>query len=169
MKKFTHYFMAAMLTLASAGFMACEEENNNPTTYTESALFSFYYQGQKIAAGDTVEAIPTSEQIRIDFANMDLMIDNKTGAEVQVKLKAEKIEGPAAADHIELCFDGACREGNCPWITDLFTLVAGQGDANKVTYDYTPSAITQPIVYRLTVGKGGNMEEPQVIFIKHNV
>lgn len=164
--------MSAMLMMASVSFVACgdkEKDKDEPTTYEESTTFAFYYGGQKIAAGGTVEAIPTEEQTRNDFAQMNLMIENKLDTEVGVKLNIVKVEGPSSADHIELCFDGSCRENTCPWTTDMFTLGVGQANSNIVTYDYMPSAITKTIIYRLTVGKGENMEDPQVIFIKHTI
>ena len=43
----------------------------------------------------------------------------------------------------------------------------GQASANKITYDYTPSAITEHTLYRLSVGEGSDMANAQVVFIEH--
>lgn len=161
--------MAAMLMLATVGFVACGDKDNGkddtPTTYEESASFSFYYQGQKIAAGGTVEAVPTADQLRNDFANLDLVVENKTDATVQATIKANRTEGNGGSE-IELCFNGSCRQIPLGDVVNL-TLEPGQSNANIVTYDYTPSEITSTTVYRITVGKGENMDDPQVVFIKH--
>ena len=161
--------MAAVLTLATVGFVACGEKDNGkedtPATYEESASFSFYYQGQKIAAGGTVEAVPTADELRNDFATLNLVVENKTDATVHAAIKANRIEGNGGSD-IELCFNGNCRQIHLGDVVDI-TLEPGQVAANTVTYDYTPSEISTTTVYRITVGKGENMEDPQVIFIKH--
>ena len=38
-----------------------------------------------------------------------------------------------------------------------------------ITYDYTPSHITANTTYRLTVGEGSDLKNPQVVFIKHSI
>lgn len=171
MKKITHFMMAAALTLATAGFVACGDKDNENsegnTTYEESATFAIYYQGQKIAAGDTIQMVPTDAQVRNDFAQADIDVENKTANALQACISMTKVEGPSAQNEVEICFSGACRTFTCPFTSDPFTMEPGQASANRITYDYTPSAITEHTLYRLSVGEGSDMANAQVIFIEH--
>ena len=172
MKKFTHFMMAAALTLASFGMVACgddDEKNNDNTTYEESSSFAFYHNGQKLEAGATIEAVPTTEEIRNDFANLQLVVENKTGETKQVCISMSKVEGPSSMNDVEVCFAEACRTFTCPFTSDPFTMEPGQASSNTITYDYTPSHITANTTYRLTVGEGSDLKNPQVVFIKHSI
>ena len=35
----------------------------------------------------------------------------------------------------------------------------------KITIDYAPSAVTARTIYRITLGKGTSLEDPQVFFL----
>lgn len=161
--------MAALMLGAFAGFAACgdDDEKDNPTTYEESTMFAFHYDGQKLSAGATIDVTPSMQQQQNDFANLNFYVENKTDATVNAAIKAERIEGRGESQ-IELCFNGACRQINLGAVNP-FVLEAGVSEANVVTYDYWPSAITSTTVYRITVGEGSEMKNPQVVFLKHNI
>ena len=75
--------MAATLVL---GMAACGDKDNenteSNTTYEESATFAIYYQGQKIAAGDTIGLIDDSiESIGASVEDVTLDILEKMEAD----------------------------------------------------------------------------------------
>lgn len=162
--------MATLMLGAFATFAACgnDEKKDNNQTYEESSTFALYVNGQRIEAGGTVEAVPTAEEVRNDFAHLDINVENKSGFAIPACISLSKVEGPATMDKVEICYNGACRQHTCPFTSDPFTMEAGLASANTITYDYTPSAITSTVIYRLTVGEGTSMANPQVLFIKHS-
>lgn len=160
----TAFIMMATVSLVSCGKEENEENNNNPNT--QSTVFAFLYNGSTLEAGATVELLPTMTETQNDFAQALFVVENMTDAEVQACIKVECVKG-SGAHEIELCYDNNCRNVQVGKVTAPFTIYPGQPQTNEIIYDYSPSSINGTIVYKLTIGEGSKMKNPQVVFLKH--
>ncbi len=160
----------AMMAIGVAlfGLVACEKEKEEDTTYTESTSYGIVYEGNHIAAGETITIHPSRNEMENDFATIHLLLDNKTNANLTSVLKIEKVEGPATMNDIMICYGETCKNGSCPWVSDPFTLVPGINEDMLIKFDYTPSNVTEKTTYRMTIGKGASLEDPQAILINVN-
>lgn len=160
--------MATMLGVAMLGLTACKNEKPEPTNPVESTTYAVIYNGASIAAGQTIEHHPSLQETENDFASFDLFFENKTDAEQPTVIKLEKTEGPDALNTLMVCFGATCSEHTCPWTSDVVTLTPGinQQEDKMFKIEYTPSMVTAKAVFRLTVGKGTSMSDPQVIYFQ---
>ena len=167
MKKTT---IIAAISVAMLAFVSCTEKEQNvtPDEKTESTTYAILYDGSAVAASSTINYRPTLSETTNDFASVDLLLENKTNANQQTCLKIERTEGPDAMNRIMICYGETCKEGNCPWMSDAFTLVPGINSDMLVKFEYAPSQVTSQTTYRLTVGKGETLSDPQVIYINVN-
>ena len=160
--------MAAM-SIVMVGLVACDPEPDptpvTPPATTQSALYAFQFDGQTVAAGDTILYNPTKTQIDADLAQVHFYMVNKTDEELSTVMKVELVSGPAELNMLEICYDDNCRNYSCPWTSEPFTLVPGVNTDMRMTIDYAPSVINGTSIYRITIGKGSAMEEPQVMFL----
>jgi hypothetical protein len=170
MKKTFRIMLAAAVSVAMLGFTACKEKEENQThdEKTESATYAIHYDGSAVAAGSTIIYQPTLTESNADFASVDLLLENKTNANQQTCLKIERTEGPDQMNHIMICYGETCKDGDCPWSSDAFTLVPGINNDMLVKFEYSPSQVTSKTTYRLTVGKGATFTDPQVVYINVN-
>ena len=167
MKKTFNLVMAAFLMMATVSLVSCgKEEENNDDPITQSTVFAFHYNGNTLEAGATVDLHPTMTETQNDFARATLVVENMTDAEVQACIKVECVEG-SGAHEIELCYDNNCRNVQVGKVSAPFTIYPGQPQANEIIYDYTPSTLNSTLVYKLTIGEGSKMKNPQVVFLKH--
>ena len=169
MKNMFKYLAVVAMSVALMSVVACKEKPENPEPTpdptTESSSYAFQYNGTILAAGDTADYHPTLQQSANDVANVDFYLVNKTNANLGSVLKVERAEGPASFDELEICYEGQCRTGSCPYTTSVLDLVPGVNTDMKITIDYTPSAVTARTIYRITLGKGTSLEDPQVFFL----
>ena len=166
MNKIVRLLTAAALVAGSLCAFGCsKDDEKEEQPVTPSTVFAFHYDGATIAANDTVVMSPT---VSSDLGRADFIVENKTEATVQACLKMECVEG-RVSDRVELCYNENCREVPLGTVTDPFPIESGMTQANTITYDYNPSTITSTTVYRLTIGEGSEMKNPQVIFIKHTI
>lgn len=173
MKKMFNYLATMAMCVALTGLMACNDDPEptpepEPNPYTESNTYAINYNNSAIAAGTTLEYHPTSSQIEMDFATIELIPVNKTDGNLATVLKVEKIEGPETMDDIMICYGETCKNPHCPWVSDPFTLVPGENNQMLIKFDYTPSMVTSKTTYRMTMGKGATLDDPQVILINVN-
>ena len=168
MKSIFKYLAVMAMSVALTGLVSCgdkPEPEPFPDPTTESNSYAFQYDGMTLAAGDTVDYHPSLQQSANDLANVDFYLLNKTSANLGSVLKVERVEGPAAFNELEICYDGECRTGSCPYTSSVLNLVPGVNTDLKITIDYAPSAVTARAIYRITLGKGTALEDPQVFFL----
>ena len=171
MKNIIKYLAVAAISVALTGMVGCdkpeteEPENNQQAENVESALYAFQYNGEIVAAGATVYYTATSQQVSNDQAMVDFYMVNKTDGNLETVMKVERVSGPEELDNLEICYDGLCRNFTCPWTSAPMTLVPGVNEDLKMTIDYAPSVIDSKSVYRITIGKGSAMEQPQVMYL----
>ena len=169
MKNTFKYLAALAMSIALTGLTACDPEptpDPTPDPTTESSLYAFQYDGQIVAAGGTIYYTPTLQQVNNDQAMVDFFMVNKTEENLPTVMKVEVVSGPEALNDLEICYDGLCRNYTCPWTSGELILVPGVNTDLKMTLDYHPSDINGiTSVYRITIGKGANMEQPQVMYL----
>ena len=169
MKNIFKYLATAAMCISLTGLVGCEPEqvepSNTPDPTVESALFAFQYDGQVMKAGDTIQYHPSMNQTAIDQASVDFFLINKTEEELSSVMKVELMAGATALNSLQICYADNCRVYTCPWTSDPITLVPGVNTDMKITIDYRPTDITTQSIYRVTIGKGTAMEEPQVMYL----
>lgn len=165
----------AMIAIGTAmlGLVACEDTDDDPIdtteTYSESASYAIIYNGDAIAAGATLEVHPTIDQVTMDFAAINILLENKTDGNLETMIKMEKLEGPDEMNKIMICYGETCKNPDCPWTSDAFTLTPGINENMAISFDYTPSKVGNKTVYRMTVGKAASLDDAQVILISISV
>lgn len=162
---FKHVAMVAM-SIALVGLTACEDpepEPENPTT--ASTTYAFHYQGNALEQGQTVAYHPTLTETANDWATVHILMENKTSSNQETYMKVELSDGPDAFNALSICFGSTCKTGTCPWTYGPLSLVPGVNSELEVMIDYMPSIATTPGVYKITIGKGEKMEDPQVMYL----
>ncbi len=171
MKNIFKYLATMAMCVALTGLVACDPEPDpepTPDTYTESATYGIIYDDAHVAAGEILTIHPTLGEIDNDFVSIELLPENKTDNSLETKMKVELLEGPDVMKDIMICYGETCKNPTCPWTSDAFTLEPGVNYNMLVKFDYAPSKVTSKTTYRLTLGKGASLDDPQVILINVN-
>lgn len=160
MKKATRILMAAFVMAATFGFASCGDDtkDNNDQIYEESASYSILFNGNAVAAGSTVES---AEGFKVD-----LYLANKTDGELDTRFKVEKVSGPDAMNTIGVCID-VCTQQRCPYTSKSITIPAG--GRQLISLEYMSESSDMTATYKLTVGEGASLNNPQVVFVKLSV
>lgn len=182
MKKFTHFLMASLFMTAMIGFAGCSKEddnkdnnhhNDNPNPqeeYEESTSYAIYYGGEKVLAGQTVVYNLTDRHRDDDYVSVEFIPENLTGGVAMTVVRLDMIEGPNSMKNISFCTD-MCRDVTCPYTSDPYQLEPGMNSITPISYHCYPSQKGSGVsaLYKLTVGLGENIEDPQVFFLRVNL
>ena len=170
MKNIFKYLATMAMCVALTGLVACDPDDPEPTpdTYTESATYGIIYNESHVAAGEILTIHPTLSELSNDFATIELLPENKTANNLETRMKVELLEGPDVMKDIMICYGETCKNPTCPWTSDPFTLVPGVNNDMLIKFDYSPSKVTEKTTYRLTLGKGTSLDDPQTILINVN-
>ncbi len=178
MKK-THRFLAAAFALAMLfSFTACGDKDNDtdkpaPTpdvhepwqeeVHSASSTFGLHYKGSEVAAGSLITYVGTDDDIANEMIAVSLVIENKTESDVVTMQKVELVEGPNSMKEVSIC-----GNGSCPWDGNAYTTVPGLNAAIPVAIEVHTPDHTRPVdaVYRVTVGQGRSLADPQVVFLR---
>lgn len=175
MKKTFKMMMAAVMTMAMVGFVACKKDDDKKSddsqqqeTYEESTSFEIIHNGQAVAAGATVEHTFTAEELDIDDADVALYVKNKTDNTLQRVYKVELAEGPSSMERAPICY-GQCTDRFLPYTSEAVNLAPGT-DNTAIQIHLYPSShgSAHTGTYKVTIGNGTNLEDPQVCFVKFN-
>ena len=162
-------FLAAFVMMATVTFTACGDKDNDPEeqSYQASATFDILYSGQAVAAGATVEYALTAEEVSFDDCEVSLYVKNKSNATVQRVFKVELSDGPSSMANAPICY-GQCTEHQLPYTSEAVAIAAGTTDSKPIQIHLYPSqhGDAHSGTYKVTVGKGANLEDPQVCFVK---
>lgn len=168
MKKITKFFMAALM-VATVGFIACSKDDDKKTdnseTYTESASYAIYYQGAALTAGQTINCTPTAAQIELQDAEVDIYMFNKTESTLNTCFKVELTEGPDTMKQMPVCY-GVCETHQSPYTHEAIALAPGMDSKPIQVHVYMDMHNTNTGTYKITVGEGENLANPQVCFVK---
>ena len=152
----------AMIALGTAmlTFASCSKTEDDAETY------AIIYAGETLADGATITLQPSQNEIDMDFASIELLIDNKTTEKQETVMKVDMTEGPEAMKDLMVCYGETCKNPTCPWTSDPFVLVPGVNEEMAIKFDYIPSKVSSTTVYCMTVAKAGSMKSPRVLNIK---
>lgn len=172
MKKFSKYFMAAVITMAMVGFVACKKDEDKKTDepqqeYTPSTTFDILYNGHAILEGAILEYPLSAEELANDDCDVEFFVKNKSNATVQRVFMVELAEGPASmGQNAPICY-GVCEPHNLPYTSGAVNLAPGI-DEKPIQIHLYPSFHqgTHTGTYKITVGKGADLEDPQVCFVR---
>ena len=175
MKRIWRLTLLTAVLVSAMGMTACEKEENNDnngggqqTPADNSPAYAFVYQGQVLAAGDTIYYYPTSEEASdtIDQAAVEFYLKNLTDANKETQMLFEMTEGSMAmANYLEVCFGDGCSGGRSPWTSSVFTLAPGLNENLPVKFDYAPSKVTETTVIRVKVGENSSLARSQVMYL----
>ena len=167
MKHFAKIFMVAVATMAFVGMSACKDDKKDdsgsgtPEQYTESSTFSLKYEGNAVAAGQTVTYnYPGSGIPKVDF-----VLVNKTNEPQEAYFHMEKMEGPDIMNEMGFCTN-VCDNFTCPFTTGSAYAIpaSGEGVFDMQFANGAESGTTA--LYKMTAGSGRNLSDPQVIFVR---
>lgn len=170
MKKFTKFLMAGIMMSAMVGFISCsKDEEKEETTIEESTSYAIYYEGQALTAGQTIVVSPTADLSENPDVAADLFMYNKTSNTLNTCFKVELVEGPESmgAD-VPVCY-GVCRMHNLPYTHESIALAPGLDQNAIQVHVYTDMREgINNATYRITVGEGNQLANPQVCNVKFN-
>lgn len=171
MKKYAKFLMAAIAVMAFAGLSGCNKDddksdNPGPRDYTESSTFSIMYDGNAVAAGDTV-----TYNYTVGMAVVNFNLVNKTQKLQEAYFMVEFVEGDDVMKNYtfctDLCYDteGGRNTFSTPNPFELEALASGEFHFQFM--NGAPAGSTA--LYRLTVGSSDELLDPQVIFVRVNL
>ncbi len=188
MKKTIKFLMIALIATSMVTLGACvkEEEKPEPTptdttpdpgdnpgeTYEESTTYSILYGESAITAGDTVYYNITTMDMGNDFVKIDFHIENKTSETVSTVLKVERKDGVQSMNTLDICTPERCFSNQtCPYTSVPFSVTPGIDIYGPFSLEFTPSLYGPDAwaVYRVTLGKGTELADPEVIFVNVNL
>lgn len=170
MKKATRILMAAFVMAATFGFASCEDENKDKPatgqTYEASTSYAIYVNGSEIPAGETYTYTASETDINDDIVVVNFIIENKTADQLNTSHRIELVEGASAFEGYEVC-----AGTTCPWDGKPYGLNPGMNPDYPIKYDIVPSQCPagSSALYKLTVGQGNGLADPQVIFFRLNL
>lgn len=159
--------MTATVSLIGCSKDEENENNNNQTTYEESNSFEIIYMNRELEAGETLNCNLTAEELEFDDAEVSLYVKNISSATAHRVYKVEFVEGPDSMKKVPVCY-GQCTERDLPYTSDAVNLAAGQTDATPIQIHLYPSnhGDAHTGTYKITVGEGQSLSDPQVCFLK---
>lgn len=169
MKKTSKLMMAAVMMMATLNLVSCGDDDEKNNEGSNSNSYAFIYMGRTLEPAQIVYANPTDDEIRDNFAALEFFVENKTDAELNSKIKIEKLSGPAEMDDLMICYGEECTStGSMPWKSENIVFTPGINQNMMIKIEYMPSVVTSTTKYRITVGKGGNLTDPQVMYLVMN-
>lgn len=158
-------FLAAFVMMATVSLVGCSKDEEK-TTYEASTTFDIIHNNQTVAAGATVEYTLGAEEFD---GEVSLFVKNKSTNTVQRVFKVELVEGPATMANAPICY-GQCTEQHLPYTSEPAAIAAGATDAQAIQIHLWPDMHVDAHTgtYKVTVGNGANLEDPQVCFVKFN-
>lgn len=178
MKNIFKYLAVAALGIALTGFVACEpdpepeptptptpEPEPEPEQYTESSTLTIKYEGNAVAAGDT--AVYNNNNSVIPMMVFEVV--NKTHTGFDAYFKVEMLEGPESMGSMGFCTD-VCNNFICPFVAPRpnrpFTIPAN--GSNTFDLQFMGGEGSRAL-YKMTAGKGEDLQDPQIIFLRVNI
>lgn len=161
-------FLAAFVMVATVSLTSCGKDEEE-TAYEASTSYAIHYDGEVLKPGQTVKYTITDEDRATDEATVDFYIENLTQESLQTRFKVELVDGPDSMKELPVCY-GQCKPVTCPYTSDVFSLAPGL-DTRALEIHCYPSMhqAGSKGTYKITVGKTGSMDDPQVFFLQFNL
>lgn len=159
-------FFAAFVMVATVSFVSCSKDDDEKNDYPASTSYAIHYQDGVLTPGQTVVHTVTAEERANGEALEAFFFENKTANALQTRYKVELVEGPESMSDVPVCY-GECRVVKCPFNSDVFSLAPGV-DSKEFSIHCYPDMhqAGSKGTYKITVGKTGSMEDPQVFFLQ---
>ena len=172
MKKITKYLMVAVLMMASVSLVACSKDDDNKTneeTFVASGSYVIHYMNRTLEPGQTVYHNVTDAEKEADEAMDDFYIENLRDVLLGTRFRVELVSGPASMKELPVCY-GQCKPVTCPYTSDEFYLARGV-DSHPLEIHCYPREHEAGSVgtYRITVGVGEALDDPQVFFLQFSL
>lgn len=172
MKKTFKMMMAAVMTMAMVGFVACSKDDDKKTdepqqqTYEASGSYAIHYMGRTLEPGQTVYHNVTEAEKEADEAVDDFHIENLRDLTLGTRFKVEFVSGPTSMNEVPVCY-GQCKSVICPYTSNEFDLASGLDPIALQVHCYPRDhEAGSKGTYRITVGIGESLEDPQVFFLQ---
>jgi len=159
--------MAAFVMMATVSFVSCNKDKDEESeNYQASTSYAVHYQNSVLEPGQTVVHRVTDIERGAGEALEAFFLENKSDVALQTRYKVELVEGPATMKDVPVCY-GECRVVTCPYQSEIFSLAPGV-DNNEFSIHCYPDFHEAGVLgtYKITVGKTGSMDDPQVFFVK---
>ena len=169
MKKFTKFLMAATVLFAAMNLTACnkDDEKTEPTPNPgeASAKYEIMYLGRTLEPGQVIYCNLTDEQRANDDAEVDVYMKNITDATLNTHFRVELADGPETMNEVPVCY-GECLIQQCPYTSEAIQLAPGI-DTKPLQLHVYPSqhGRSGSGSYRITVGEGSSLANPQVFYV----
>lgn len=158
--KNTWKLLIAAVTVLTLGLTACnkdDEDDNGNTPLTESTTYQITYNSEVVMAGDTIDNGSFSVKVKVK---------NITETNQQTYVKVERVAGSSAMNSVILCTNICYDATPCPFVSEsAFTIYANSEQEVELKYfSLTPHKTEMNATYRITVGKGTSLDDPQIYF-----
>ncbi len=169
MKKFSKILMMALVAMSTVAMTGCGKDDEKENKYEESTSYAIYHEGKALAAGQTITVTPTEGQVALDDVEADLFMYNKTDNPLNTCFKVELVEGPSSmGKDVPVCY-GVCQMHNLPYTHEPISVAPGLDQkAIQVHVYMTMHEGANTGTYRITVGEGTELANPQVCNVKFN-
>ena len=159
-------FLAAFVMMATATLVGCSKDEEKQNDYPASTSYAIHYMDRVLEPGQMVVYNITDADRTNDEAMVDFFVENLTQESLQTRFKVEFVEGPDSMKELPVCYD-QCKPVTCPYQSEVFTLAPGI-DSKAIQIHCYPGMHQAGVkgTYKLTVGKTGSMEDPQVFFLQ---
>ena len=166
MKKTVKLLLAAFVMMATVSLTSCGKDDEKETTNPATTTYAIHFEGQVLTPGQTVKHTVTAAEKEADEAMVDFFIENITQEALQTRFKVEFVEGPDSMRELPVCY-GECKPVTCPYQSEIFSLAPGV-DTRALQIHCYPSfhEAGSKGTYKITVGKTGSMDDPQVFFLQ---
>ncbi len=160
MKKTLKLLMAAVVMIATVSLAACskddDKKNSDNPTPVDHNDFAIRQGGGIVNSGDTV----LNDSYKVAF-----FVFNQSSEAQTFSARVEKVSGPDAMNNISYCVNLCYDPLPCERIKPSFTVEAN--GSQELDFEYMGDEHAKAL-YRLTVGKGSAMENPEVVYFQLN-
>ena len=159
-------FLTAFVMMATVSLVGCSKDDEKEDNYTNSSSYAVRYQGRALEPGQKIVHTVTDAEREVFEVIEAFHFENKTESALQTRYKVEFVEGAESMKEVPVCY-GECRTVTCPFSSEVFSLAPGV-DNQEFSIHCSPDFHDAGAkgTYKITVGKTGSMDDPQVFFVE---
>lgn len=181
MKKLVKFFMAVAIVFGAAAVSSCDPEDPtpnpdptpeapaeptiNPDEYENSPVYSVKYDGATVNAGDIVTRPISDAEMDDAFVVVDFTIKNESMEAQSTVAYMDMIYGPESFREIGICIS-TCQNGTAPFACNPYEIAAGAEQSLELEAFPGDKGVYHSAIYKVTVGQGQELNNPQVFFLK---
>ena len=180
MKTLFKYFMMATLAMTTVALSGCTKDDPkpdpepepapaeptiNPDDYTPSGTYTVTYEGDAIDAGNILSYAVSAAELEDNFIKVDFKVNNNSSEAQSTAVSADLIYGPESFREIGICIL-TCQNGTAPFTCTPVNIAAGGEQNVDIEVFAGATGVYHSAIYKITVGKGQLLLDPQVFFLK---